>query len=701
MNIRKYLYVACVTSICCANQTLASIGLGYSGVLVTPNADVQKFGSISFGGSNFLSPYYRENLIETREAENYFIGIGLFPGLELFGGLSEVHKKGAHSTDFNKRDLVGNIKWQLLDHNKTRFAIGINDAAGLVVKERRYYGVLSHSFDFFDFSTGYSILPKETKNQELFSGGFVNLTFPLPLNLSLLAEYDGFTARSGLSGNYQILDTGIELQAKTIVSSDIQGEAGTAYIGLKLPLIRERKRKLINEQSDIPFEDNVSKEDNSSLIVSFADEVTSFKQHPSPQTQKEQHDISQHCKTLDGLDSEDLTVLSEQMYGLGLGNVSITCKNEYLSINFKNRLFISGEPEAFLAASQSIQNFLKQRSYNGVVLMRIISEKSWDIGVEFNYTGKRLDLINISYLEKEPFWDSSVLSLNNTNHSILDISLSPVYRANYGSEVGILESSVGMQLTLDSQVWRNGWLTYKYNQALYNSKHYRNDGFFANRSLKTGFQEFSLSHRWFINKLASIEFNGGIQSISGNQYIYRGGSGVAHDRQGRHTIYSKIFSFSSRNGSLLDREIYTAGYSWLSPENNIALSYEGGRYFYGDYSDKLKAHFFLDRSSFELSYINSSDWAKVGATLKIPIGFDKKLHYKNITFGGVPDWSSSINTVIRNPVRPDVNITNGSSGYVDIGKNPTIGASNYRASDFQGRWSPAYLRTLFKRLVEY
>lgn len=678
---------------CLLPPAKASIGLGYTGVFVTPTADIQNFGVITLGASNFLTPYFiNKNHSEEREAEHYFIGLGVFPNLEIFGGLTEVHRKGADPNkygDFDTRDLVGNVKWQFFSIDNTRFALGVNDVAGLAVNERRYYGVVSHDFSGFDMSVGYSKLPEQTRNQEMFEGIFASAQVTIPYGISLYAEHDGHNFRQGLGGSWKHNGSGVQFDAKAIVNSDLHNEESSFYVGIQVPLIRDSGTRLIKDidlqKANLPT--NLQASDRSEL---------------SRQTKHEISTDSKSCSYGYALSEQQVKQLSSKLYNQGLGNVDVSCNNEKLLLSFSNRLFVSGEPEAFIVASQVLQEYLISISHTGLISMRINSARTWDIGAELSMSSDQLKLLDINYLEKSNSFDTSIMSLDGSHNELIDISVLPVYRANYGSEVGVLDTSIGARLDIKAQPWRNAWLNYKHDIPLYNSHHYQKGGFFEDRALDAGIHEISLSQRWYVNSLASVELIGGFRGIGGNDYSFQGGTGTMHDPSGVHSVYTKAAVYQPVDGDLINRQVIAGGYRWLSPENNLALSYEGGEYFYGDLTDKIKAEFFLDKSSFETSFTKSaSGWAKIGAVLRVPFGPDKKYPFNRVTLGGAPVWSPSIYTTVDNPFAPSANLAAGTAVYVDTGVTPAAGISKARTAEFGGRWSPAYLRELFNRMIVY
>jgi len=708
MAFKKTSYLPLLTISCIINTAEASIGLGYTGGLVTPTADVQEFGKISLGASNFLSPYYikRERRLEPREAENYFIGLGVYPGLEIFGGLSEVHRSGADPNaylDLDKRDLVGNVKWQAFNNGNSRIAFGIHDAAGMVVKERRYYGVASHNFNLFDISIGYAELPEETENQNMFSGVFSNTKIPLHYGISLYAEYDGHSLRQGLGGSWKLSDSGIQLDTKAIVNSNYSHEGTSVYIGIQIPLIRPNGIKLYNDESINSSNTEQPAKNNTTHTTPITIDPTNINATPKMKIEDSKSNTTK-CGSLLSLNENENEIkkLSRILSTQGLGNVSVNCEGESLQVSLSNRLFLSGEPEAFVVASQILQDYLKSKKYRGLISLRVHSDTTWDIGANLNMTDNRLNLLNVKYLKKDSSFNTSILSSNNASNALIDLSVSPVYRANYGSEVGILDTSIGARLAIKTQPWKNAWVSYKYDIPLYNSHHYQKNGFFEDRALRAGTHEISLSQRWYINQLSSVELIGGIREISNNDYEFKGGTGTIHSPTGAHSLYAKAIQYNPYKNDLLAREVMTGGYRWLIPEKNFAISYEGGKYFHGDLSDKIKATFFLDKTTFETTFTKSSyGWDKVGAILRMPFGNKKKHQLNRVTIGGIPSWSPSIYTTTANPHGIEQNLTNGYAGYIDTGLTPSAGISKARTLEHEGRWSPAYIKTLYKRMMNY
>ena len=94
-------------------QGLGVASLGATGGLTIPSAYVLDSGDLALSLGNYQEP----KLGTFSRQQNYSLGIGLMPGVELFGRFAEYQNPGpALSTGFNingPRDISANVKWQL------------------------------------------------------------------------------------------------------------------------------------------------------------------------------------------------------------------------------------------------------------------------------------------------------------------------------------------------------------------------------------------------------------------------------------------------------------------------------------------------------------------------------------------------------------------------------------------------------------
>ncbi|UUZ63766.1 hypothetical protein LP417_31615 [Polaromonas sp. P1-6] len=94
-------------------QGLGVASLGATGGLTIPSAYVLGSGDLALSLGNYQDP----KLGTFSRKQNYTLGIGVVPRVEIFGRFAEYQNpRPAFSTGFNAngpRDISANVKWQL------------------------------------------------------------------------------------------------------------------------------------------------------------------------------------------------------------------------------------------------------------------------------------------------------------------------------------------------------------------------------------------------------------------------------------------------------------------------------------------------------------------------------------------------------------------------------------------------------------
>ena len=185
---------------------------GYTAAINSPTADVLPWGGAGLSLSN--SNPERARKLSQGSFGSANAGVGLLPGLELVGRL-------AYEGDLNcyvelktcavgQRDLSLSAKYQLpvelpLD---TRLALGFTDYGGASAEYRSFYGVATSTWGPLDLSLGYG---KPKSSTALLDGGFGSVVLRLDDHWATILEHDSREARLGL--NYRrVLTPDLALQ---------------------------------------------------------------------------------------------------------------------------------------------------------------------------------------------------------------------------------------------------------------------------------------------------------------------------------------------------------------------------------------------------------------------------------------------------------------------------------------------------------
>lgn len=130
---------------------------GYTGLGITPTAQLLQWGSMSVDYDNQLPGAPVNNRFGGTAGHNYVVGFGLLPFFELAGRLAaNSNNANCFTEGCGVRDLSGSFKigTSLDREDRLRVAIGATDLGGNVTYFRAYYGVASYELDQWLLSAG-------------------------------------------------------------------------------------------------------------------------------------------------------------------------------------------------------------------------------------------------------------------------------------------------------------------------------------------------------------------------------------------------------------------------------------------------------------------------------------------------------------------------------------------------------------------
>ena len=139
-------------------QGLGVASLGATGGLTIPSAFVLEPGGMALSLGNYQDP----SLGKYNRKQNYTMGIGLVPGVEVFGRFAEYTTSknappGAPDA-IGVRDISGNAKWQLPIEIEglPKLAVGATDISGGAMYFGSQYMVASDEYGPLRWSLGYA-----------------------------------------------------------------------------------------------------------------------------------------------------------------------------------------------------------------------------------------------------------------------------------------------------------------------------------------------------------------------------------------------------------------------------------------------------------------------------------------------------------------------------------------------------------------
>ena len=188
-------------------QGLGIASLGATGGLTIPSAYVLGSGDMALSFGNYQNP----KLGTFSRQQNYSMGIGILPGVELFGRFAEYSSRfaatpGAASLTGSNglSDISANLKWQLPIELRglPKLAVGSTDISGGAVFFNSKYAVASDEYGPLRWSLGYARgkpALAQAGGPRVLDGVFGGAELKLGSSrATLLAESDGTQRHAGL-----------------------------------------------------------------------------------------------------------------------------------------------------------------------------------------------------------------------------------------------------------------------------------------------------------------------------------------------------------------------------------------------------------------------------------------------------------------------------------------------------------------------
>lgn len=183
-------------------QGLGVASLGATGGLTIPSAYVLESGDLALSLGNYQDP--KLGMVSRRQ--NYSLGVGIVPRVELFGRFAEYttsRNAPPGAPDANGvRDISANLKWQLPIEwqGLPKLAVGATDISGGAVFFSSRYAVASDEVGPLRWSLGYAQGKARTRGGAMvLDGVFGGAELKLGSSrATLLAETDGTQQHAGL-----------------------------------------------------------------------------------------------------------------------------------------------------------------------------------------------------------------------------------------------------------------------------------------------------------------------------------------------------------------------------------------------------------------------------------------------------------------------------------------------------------------------
>lgn len=485
-----------------SEMSLAQDGVssfGATGGLTIPNAEVLKDGYLAASVSN----YQEARLGHYDKRENYTLGFGLLPNVELFGRFAEYVNKPIGWLDANGvRDLSANVKWQLpLTQYPIlpNFAVGMTDLSGGAVFFKSAYAVASDEYGWLAWTLGYGKSSSENLyGNKMLDGPFGGLEVSvLNTGARVLAEYDGMQSHLGL----RYATEPLSWLGRARLTGTVQHSFGASYANGV-----DADKTSLGFSLSIPL--SLSNQERE-LYVKSVRELPSIEELAAKQQ---------------GSDSDVLLGLQAALTEAGFDRVRVgSAEVDTVVVEYENYRYLQNEADGLGIAlgvvaelsPASTQDLVIRQLKAGQVISSVKTAKKafqqylrdGDVGVvrpqiEFAYSS----LLN----DAEIKW----LGVSKRKNKVR-LELSPVLNYALGTEYGAFDYALGLRLRAKAPLWHGAEL---YGDLVGELNHTDNvdDGrVFDSMKIRNGLKTLVLQQSLWLGKRAFVSGGMGLYNYEG------------------------------------------------------------------------------------------------------------------------------------------------------------------------------------------
>ena len=484
---------------------------GFTGLSITPNAHLVPWGRVEATYDNQLPG------ISDPSGHNFVMGFGLLPNVEVMGRLaasslqSNCFTQGCGAT----RDLSASLKAGIgLDAaNRYRLAVGATDLGGAATFFRSYYGVLTYNEGPVEISGGVAKRsgPGGNGSKSPLNGPFGSVAWqPLPL-VRAHVEYTDRNAWGGLRlfAPGQWLPEG--WAASVGVNQRLTNTALTAKswwsVALSIPLYKVPDLARSGPQAPLPAltSGQYSLPSYEARALPALD-VTAPPAVDSAAALTDAPVVSTFVPPAAVLDDRQLVALAAALKAKGLGDISVgRMPDNSVAVLVNNASYkwnsIDALGVALGAVSRTLGSF--KTGYRLILTERQISLVAvtgqtdclsrWVNNEAQSCAAGELSTPGKGALEPLHAGVSWVVQGLQPGWKTVRMGFSPVLRTSLGTELGVLDTSLGANASLTLPLWRGASVEYSRNVPLANSSDYEKQGVFGNRRVLSATERLAVT----------------------------------------------------------------------------------------------------------------------------------------------------------------------------------------------------------------
>jgi hypothetical protein len=553
--------IACLSAAPACAQGVGVSALGASGGLNIPSAFTLDEGLLAVSAGNEMDP--KLGYFDNRR--NYSVGFGLGYGLEAFGRLTNYTSPSAGPVLNGVRDLSANVKWQLpIDApGVPKFALGAVDVSGSAAASffRARYGVVSDEWGPLRWSLGYG--RSQAKGQlRVLDGAFGGAELRVwGSRATVLAEHDGTVRHAGARyymeplswlGDAQFVGT---LQ-RSFGAADLAGRpADKTSVGMSLVMPLGASDGKFRPRAAVPAEPPAA------AVAAGSAELPGAAAAPAASSPR----APALADSADGL----LTLLA-QLKRAGLDRVRVGSLGADVVVDYENQRYLRSELDALglvlglaaNAAPPGVKRVHAVARKDGLAMFEAsVSAAEYR---DFLKSDEELSAVrgSLGFGHLEENDESRVSWLPGSGEAVnrLRFSFQPVLTHTVGTEYGLFDYALGLQMRTSAPLWRGAEVYVDWVKRLGTSENMKPGQIFAGQSVEEGLQALALQQSlWLGPRLFA---SGGLGRYEFNRFGVEG-SAVYFLPWGEDTLHLEgSNTHSSESGEPRVRYAASAAYRW-------------------------------------------------------------------------------------------------------------------------------------------
>lgn len=658
--------------------------LGFTSALSTPTAFTLDTGEFGFAYTRYLDGRNVNNL-----GYNYVAGVGVLPGLEVFGRLAtNTIADNCFTEGCGIRDLSVSAKYALPSYQHffpeglqpwlPQLAVGVTDVGGAATNFRTYYGVGTWSGKTWALSAGLSEAEVERTVSARLDGPFASLTLqPWPF-VQAIAEYDGQDPQAGLRFMTQQGDLPgrITLQAevRTGASRDITEDERSIWFGVA---------------AKMPLGGDVAKPSYRAAWIAGQPAPTILPATPvAPKVDTANTQL-------------DETLLVSRLINAGFQDVSVFWNIQGWQVRLENQAYAWNDLDA-------LGVILGEYAHWSALQPAPVSLSLYKMGVSV------LDMESdtaclLAYLQQGEACADGVLRYRatgwsggpfmagqHTNNSLYKprLEFAPVVNYGIGTEFGAMDYSLGLATTLEVPVlWQGMMVEVRHTTELDSTKDFQGNGVFRDSRVKNGLDRILL-HQYLAGPYG-FSAHGAIGQVF---HDFEGGfvEGRWQSPLGRHAVTAVIGEFEHRD-TQVEAKPALLTYRYQFQQRDVQVGATAGEFFDADVGYEVSARFGFGDTFLTLFYRDTkfdnedSGRSFAGAELSLPLTPRRNRPMAYGQLRGAVEQSQRLQTEVNN----EQNRINGNNSR---GRFVTVPQSLEQRVYNRDRLSPLYINQNLPRL---